>query len=446
MKASKYNLLVHEDNGKDCLLHNTMYGATIRFGRDLLPQVDGLLDQPNDFASPKDISETLIREKFLIDDSVDELHVLQERRRRGIEDLNRYDVVIMQTQDCNFRCRYCYETHKGSLMDEITAGAVLRWLEFIIAEVKVLYLSFFGGEPLLAKKSMLALSEQVYQLCKKSNTVLLGNVTTNGYLLDPNTAHQLIAHGFDNFQITIDGSPEYHDTFRPLKNGKGSFKRVFQNTLNLLDELGNKSITLRTNFNAENISSILQLYTMIPAQYRSRIRVSLEPIFRSGKLSADYGLTDTEIGDNISSIYSEAESMGFQVPNGTSGLGKLTYCFAERKQQAVVNYNGDVFKCSTCDFESRNRVGFINGEGRLIKEKKFSDWTAQEDFPQVCQQCKVLPLCMGGCRLQRLSKGKPESSCGLVPTNASLILKWIAYNRLENSLERQCAKLSACKP
>ena len=51
----------------------------------------------------------------------------------------------------------------------------MRWLESIIAEAKVLYLSFFGGEPLLAKKSMLALSEQVYQLCKKSNTVLLGN-------------------------------------------------------------------------------------------------------------------------------------------------------------------------------------------------------------------------------------------------------------------------------
>lgn len=445
MKASKFNLLLPENNGENYLLHNSMYGATLRFSKNFFVQVESLLDRPDSFTSSQDLCETLTKERFLIDDSVDEVKILQERRRRGIEDSNRYDVVIMQTQDCNFRCRYCYETHKGSLMDELTAGAVSRWLESIIAEVKVLYLSFFGGEPLLAKKSMLALSEQVYQLCKKSNTVLLGNVTTNGYLLDPNTARQLIAHGFDNFQITIDGLPEHHDTFRPLKNGKGSFKRVFQNALNLLDELGNKSITLRTNFNAENISSVLQLYTMIPAQYRSRIRVSLEPIFRSGKLSADYGLTDTEIGDNMSSIYSEAESMGFQVPNGTSGLGKLTYCFAERKQQAVVNYNGDVFKCSTCDFESRNRVGFINGEGRLIKEKKFYDWTAQEEFSQVCQQCKVLPLCMGGCRLQRLSKGKPGSSCALVPTNASLILKWIAYNRLENSLKRQCARVSACK-
>jgi len=445
MKASKFNLLLPENNGENYLLHNTMYGATLKFSKNFSAQVESLLDRPDSFTSTQDLCETLTKEKFLIHDSVDELKVLQERRRQGIEDSNRYDVVIMQTQDCNFRCRYCYETHKSSLMNEITAGAVLKWLSSIIPEVKVLYLSFFGGEPLLAKKSMLALSEQVYQLCKKSDTVLLGNVTTNGYLLDPNTVRQLIAHGFDNFQITIDGPPEHHDTFRPLKNGKGSFNRVFQNTFKLLHELGDKSITLRTNFNAENISSVLKLYTMIPAQYRSRIRVSLEPIFRSGKLSADYGLTDKAIGDKMSSIYSEAESMGFQVPDGKSGIGKLTYCFAERRQQAVLNYNGDVFKCSTCDFESRNRVGFINGEGRLIKEKKFYDWIVQEDFPQACQQCKVLPLCMGGCRQRYLSDAEPGSSCGLVPTNASLILKWIAYNRLGNSLERQCAKLSACK-
>lgn len=252
----------------------------------------------------------------------------------------------------------------------------------------------------------------------------------------------MIAHGFDNFQITIDGPPEHHDSLRPLKSGKGSFKQVFRNTLKLLQELEDKSITLRTNFNADNVSSVLQLYTMIPVQYRSRIRVSLEPIFRSGKLNADYGLTDSAIGETMAAIYHKAESMDFQVPDGTSGVGKLTYCFAERKQQAVINYNGDVFKCSTCDFERQNRVGFINGEGQFIKEKKFYDWTAQEDFPQACQQCKVLPLCMGGCRLGYLNEGKPGSSCGLVPTNASLILKWTAYKRLEEAVARQCPKAS----
>ena len=378
VKASKFNLLLPENNGENYLLHNTMYGATLKFSKNLFAQVESLLNRPDSLTSAQGLFETLTREKFLIDDSADELMVLQERRRRGIEDSNHYDVVIMQTQDCNFRCRYCYETHKASLMDKITTAAVLRWLESVIPEVKVLYLSFFGGEPLLPKKSMLSMSEQIYQLCKKRDTVLLGNVTTNGYLLDPNTARQLIANGFDNFQITIDGSPEHHDILRPLKNGKGSFKRVFKNSLNLLDELGDKSITLRINFNAQNISSVLQLYTMIPSQYRPRIRVSLEPIFRSGKLSADYGLTDTEIGENMYSIYNEAASMGFQVPEGKNGTGKLTYCFAERRQQAVVNYNGDVFKCSTCNFESQNRVGFINEKGRLIKEKNFYDWIAQE--------------------------------------------------------------------
>ena len=209
MKASKFNLLLPNSNGETYLLHNTMYGATLKFSENLFAQVESLLNSPDSFTSTQGLCETLIKEKFLIDDSVDELKILQERHRRGIEDSNRYDVVIMQTQDCNFRCRYCYEKHKASLMDDITTAAVLRWLESVIPEVKVLYLSFFGGEPLLAKRSMLAMSEQIYKLCKKSGTVLLGNVTTNGYLLNANTARQLIANGFDNFQITIDGPPEH---------------------------------------------------------------------------------------------------------------------------------------------------------------------------------------------------------------------------------------------
>jgi len=441
VQASKYNLLLPDNNGKDYLLHNTMYGSTLRFDGNVAVDVESLLNQPGRLTNIEGLRETLIREKFLIDESVNELQILQERRRRGIEDSNRYDVVIMQTQDCNFRCRYCYEKHKPSLMDKETATAVLGWLESIVPKVKVLYFSFFGGEPLLAKKSMLALSRQISHLCKKSETVLLGNVTTNGYLLDTNTARQLIANGFDNFQITIDGPPEHHDTLRPLKSGKGSFKQVFQNTLNLLQELKEKSVTLRTNFNGDNISSVPQLYEMIPGQYRSRIRVSLEPIFRSGEVNADHDLTETEIGEIMTRIYHGAQSMGFQVPDGTSGVGKLTYCFAERKQQAVVNYNADVFKCSTCDFESRNRVGFINKEGRFITERKYYDWI-EGDFPQGCQQCKFLPLCMGGCRMRYLNEGKPGNSCGLVPTNASLILKWIAYKRLEETGARQCAKAS----
>ena len=138
MKASHYNLLIPEAGGKSYLLHNTMYGATLRFDRNVAVEVEALLKQPGRLTNVEGLRETLIREKFFVDDSIDELQVLRVRRRQGIEDVNRYDVVMMLTQDCNFRCRYCYEEHKSSLMDEATGVAVSRWLESIIPRVKVL--------------------------------------------------------------------------------------------------------------------------------------------------------------------------------------------------------------------------------------------------------------------------------------------------------------------
>ncbi len=442
MKVSFYNLLLPESNAQYCLLYNTLSGAMIKFEKNLMGEVENILSMPLSLTSIQQLRDEFIRQRFLIADSVDELNILRQRRQQGIEDKNRYDIVIMMTQDCNFACRYCYERHKKSLMDQTTTESVLRWLSTIIPKVKILYFSFFGGEPLLAKKGMVTVAKRVYQLCQESGTGLLGNVTTNGYLLDESIASQLISNGFDNFQITIDGPPEHHDMLRPQRNGKGSFKRVFQNTLRLLRQLKDRSITIRSNFNAGNLSTIPELYEMIPVQYRSRVRVSLEPIFRSGKLDAGYALTETEIGEKMAEVYRQAEKMGFQVPDGTSGLGKLTYCFAERRQQAVVNYNGDVFKCSTCDFEKENRVGFISEDGEFVKEELFDKWIPDEFFSDNCQECKLLPLCMGGCRLHYLNEGTSGSSCGLIPTNASLPLKWTAYKRLEDALSRQCSKLS----
>ena len=103
---------------------------------------------------------------------------------------------------------------------------------------------------------------------------------------------------------------------------------------------------------------------------------------------------------------------------------------AERRNQAILNYNGDVFKCSVCKFDPSERVGFIRSDGTLVRENAWNQWVEELPFSVKCNTCKYLPLCMGGCRKARLHNADGGTICALVPTNATEVLKRIAWGDL----------------
>jgi radical SAM protein with 4Fe4S-binding SPASM domain len=124
---------------------------------------------------------------------------------------------------------------------------------------------------------------------------------------------------------------------------------------------------------------------------------------------------------------------------GLSGLsvGKLVYCYAERDNQLIINYNGDVHKCSVSNFRPEDRVGYIRADGRLVRdEQRWALWTDAQLSNSTCRACSYLPLCMGGCRKTRLEQEGPGDCCTLVPTNASYLLKQIAYGRFPNLVQQ----------
>ncbi|HET9252968.1 MAG TPA: radical SAM protein, partial [Candidatus Eisenbacteria bacterium] len=63
----------------------------------------------------------------------------------------RLHLILFSTEACNFRCVYCYETFQYKKMEPWVAEGVKRLLERRMPGLDVLELSWFGGEPLLAK-------------------------------------------------------------------------------------------------------------------------------------------------------------------------------------------------------------------------------------------------------------------------------------------------------
>ena len=437
MKSSRYNLLVNHPKTGEVIVYNTLYGSLTVWDSDEFAVVERVFADPG-LIVDSEILSILVSQKHLIDDHVDEIDIIKYRKIMGIEDSNRLDVIIMPTLDCNFACSYCYEVAHHSRMSLETEAAIRKWLDYQIPTHKFLMLHWYGGEPLLGYENVLSLSRHVADVAASAGTSYVIHITTNGYLLNHQRIKELLSAGIKDFQITVDGPPETHNKLRVLKNGQGTFDRVFQNINDLARADRDVKITLRVNFNHSNIHAIPRLLELFPEDIRLQLRVVYEPIFGQCDLSATDNIASQEISQAMADYYVLAQQLGYDVVLSAGGIhtGKLMYCYAEREHQIIVNYNADVYKCTVSTFQPNERFGYIDDNGVLVTEgEQWNAWVNKDDlFADVCYSCIYLPLCMGGCRKMRLQHNDTGSYCSLVPTNASYTLKQIALTGFSDLL------------
>lgn len=438
LKPSMYNISVDNSETGETALYNTLYGSLTLWSPEEIPVVRQVFSKPqHPAAAASQIANVLIEQKYLIDDTVSEREIVNERKRAGVIDKNRMDVILMPTQECNFACSYCYESHQPSRMSSAAENNINKWLESEIPKYKVTLFNWFGGEPLLEFRKVISITKNAAEIAGKTGSTLIRHMTTNGYLLDKSRIEALLSVGIHDFQITLDGPAETHDKLRCLKNGSGTFEQVFQNVVVLARSNEKIKISLRVNFNHSNLHSIPQLLEMFPADIRAQLRIVYEPIFGDCSLSASDNIPDKEISGAMADYYEMAKALGYDVVLGLSGLhtGKLVYCYAERANQYIINYNSDVFKCGVSEFKREERVGHIGHGGIFHMDKNSWDqWVNANYFEEICYACVYLPLCMGGCRKMRLSRQETGSNCALVPTNAAYLLKKLAFGSFDELL------------
>lgn len=448
MKTSRYNIATENPETGETILFNTLYGSTVVVRAENKSSVTAILENPCTAPANDDLTllrDELSRLKFVVDRDTDEIEILVKRKSAGIKDKNRLDVILMPNLNCNFACPYCYESHDPAkkMTEEVREG-IIKWLRKSIPNHKVLLLNWFGGEPFLSPDDILSITAFVQSKCRDHNVHLLTNITTNGYLLTADIIRKLILMEMFSYQITVDGPPETHNKTRILKSGKGSFEKVHDNILALARADNRVRVSLRVNYNHNNIYEIPELLHIFPQDIRSQLRVVFEPIFGEQNLSATRNMTGDEISRTITAYYDLAESLGYDIRLGGIGVGKLFYCYAERENQFIVDYKGDVFKCSVTDFSSSRRVGAIDAEGNFVRdEANWAEWFGVRPFDPKCQDCTFLPLCMGGCRKDRIENGATGSYCSLVPTNTNHALKSIAFGSFNEVLKKE-VEISRC--
>lgn len=141
-------------------------------------------------------------------------------------------MILLLTEKCNLRCRYCYMDY-GNLDNKENPGnidikKVKSTIDSIFSKYKngVGYIQFFGGEPLLAFSEICGIIEHISMKCTETDCELPKyGIVTNGMLLDKEKM-EYFSQNRVQVMVSIDGNRALHDAVRLGINKIATFDKI----------------------------------------------------------------------------------------------------------------------------------------------------------------------------------------------------------------------------
>jgi uncharacterized protein len=140
---------------------------------------------------------------------------------------------------CNLACRYCAESATQPTRPALSAAMLQQTWDWYQRERPASSCSVHigSGEPLLALPRLKQVASLVARNRGDGSEPISVFLTTNGTLVDQNTADWLAASKWD-LKISFDGAKGVHDKWRVTTGGEGTYDRVAQAIANLAPKLG----------------------------------------------------------------------------------------------------------------------------------------------------------------------------------------------------------------
>jgi uncharacterized protein len=416
--ASRYTVRATAADGR-LILWNTYNGAMVVLRSELKSSVEALLPKKSFAARSRGVVKYLHDRGFLIKEGTDEYRRIQIGFGRQQYRSDILELILLASEDCNFRCQYCYEDFVRGTMQPWVRQGIKRLVEKRLDGLRALSISWFGGEPLYGMGAIEDLAPFFLSTAAERSLQLSCSMTTNGYLLSPEVADKLLAWNINKFQITLDGVPEDHDRNRPARDGGGTFWTIFENLRALHGRPDRFEVDLRVNFDRLNHPRLGELLSIVQRElggdprFRLRFRgigqwggpndeqLSVCGTNEAARLAMDLREEARRKGLNVSDDIRDIKGMGAQV------------CYAARPYNFIVGASGKLMKCTIdLDKHDRNVVGHLLEDGEMkLDLDKFAQWTEPAfERDDKCKKCVVLPVCQGMfCPLIRIESG--ESPC-----------------------------------
>lgn len=404
-KFSRYNITVANQDGGFILFNSLTKNIVLMTSEDneWMETVD--LANANEDDARFDMLMDL---NFIVDDDFDELEYYKLEWNRSLYSSGILRHTIILNLACNCDCPYCFENKNGQFMAMDTARAYLEWLEPQVKDIKYFYMTWFGGEPLLSKKMIEFITKGILKMAEKYHFEYSACVVTNGTLADEKFVSDCERLHIANLQITLDGEREIHNQYRFLKANHGeTFDVILGNLANFCSNVrSDVASVLRVNLTDENYATIPEMLDEIPDVVRDNCVLLFRWVYshsegRSPGVEFSENKKGTTPYRNLAPLYELAASKGFTANSFDEGPS-YNFCECDFDHSFQVNYDGDLFMCTHSMNKSEIIGNIFDGFGsqrnlsryaRFINANPFSD-------PECCN-CKILPLCKGGCRKAR---------------------------------------------
>lgn len=390
MKVSKYNNFIEQRN--KVLIYNSFTDSFTMLEQDVL---SAFQKHSSDLAKFQEmypnVYKKLCKCGCIINDDFHELTYIQNIRLRRRFNCKEYNLILNTCMDCNISCWYCYESHiKNSYMSIDMADKIIRHIKAYHKETRFekLHLEFFGGEPILNFAIIKYILSHISSYVKENNIFLEIAITTNATCLTEEMLNFLKDFRV-LFQITLDGNKEKHDRIRYFKKTKeGSYETILHTLRQIQCIMRVYVLRLRINFDAVTFHTLNTVLEDIDFLERDKTVIGLHKVWQV----AEKNIPDTDIYDFIQECNNKSFYVSF-TPFGSAGYK----CYADNYCQAVINYDGNVFKCTARDFHAEDRDGYLNDDGHIIWNTGKLMQRLSSSTPEICLECKLYPTCLGVC-------------------------------------------------
>lgn len=408
LKKSKFAFFVKKENG-NYIVYTSMSGAVIVFNKEnYIKMLEDVLGKDVFDYHDNDFFNLMLDKKVFVDDFVDEDLMVRGMYEEQVIRANTLEIMLIVTRQCNFRCVYCGQPHLNKNMDIKTYDSILKFIENQINTYgySSVYVTFFGGEPLIASEEICSFLEKLQNLLLKLSTAqriftYKAGMSTNGYLLTPQLFERLAKLKCNFYQISIDGMPDTHDKLRPLVFGEPTWQKIIDNLSYMVSSDKEFTVQLRTNFNVDVAESLVEFYHFVSKNLKdTRINIYYETIKNQGNEKTPdtiCGIEELVFDVDIAQIIRENNLI---CNNCTTRLMPCSrICYASKPNYYIFDEKNQILKCSfALDAPNTNNIiGTLDDNGCFIENKdNYYNWVYKDYLSSdKCKKCKILPLCFG---------------------------------------------------
>lgn len=374
----------------------------------------------------KETIDILKEKKIIVEQAhlYDYYHRLRLQHLSTIGDQEKLSLAIAPTTECNFACPYCFEGEKDN--KRMTPEIVGELISFInkFQQSKELHITWYGGEPLIAFNVIKEIICRIKSECRVP--IISQSIVTNGYLINDEIVSFMKENHFEDIQITFDGTRENHNKTRCLKGSrKPTFDTIMHNVEKQAKEMPNNvKISLRINVNRDNEEDYANMYMLIKEKFAQHKNIGTYPGFiRESNRKNNIICYRSLFGKSRYEFYKKVEKFNLKVDYYPKVDLKKT-CMICHNNAFVIGPEGELYKCWN-DFNNPDRIIGYLCDKKITNPTLVSlyayDATIYGD-PK-CKECKLFPICDGGCgylRYQNRYEGKKYNLCTFLSDNSIL--------------------------